>query len=73
MNFLPKPTTLQSKRLLQKLCLRLALAPTRTCKSLHECVLCGLPIRLGQEYKDRGYGARAHVDCFKTVNAQVNA
>lgn len=67
---LPKPTNLQSRLMLQRLCNRLALAPIRTCRSLHSCVLCGRDIMLGQEYRDRGYAARAHEVCFKEVTAR---
>lgn len=62
---LPKPTNLQARNMIQRLCNRLALAPVRTCRTLHGCVLCGKDITLGQEYRDKGYGARAHEACFK--------
>jgi hypothetical protein len=62
-----KPTNLQSKKLLQRLCNRLALAPTRVCRSLHSCVLCGKDITLGEHYRDRGYATRAHDKCFREV------
>lgn len=39
-------------------------APTRTCRTLLECVLCGKDITLGQIYRDRGYGRPAHVECI---------
>ncbi len=41
----------------------------RTCYSLHECALCGSLIRLGERYKDGGYGRRAHDDCVKGLTA----
>jgi hypothetical protein len=53
----------------QKMINRLALAPLRTCRTLHECVLCAQPITLGQQFRDRGYGARAHEGCFKGAAA----
>lgn len=59
-----------SRKRIQDMCRRLALAPVRTCKSLHECVFCAQPIRLGDQYRDRGLGARAHVVCFEAVNEQ---
>ena len=37
--------------------------PVRTCQSLHCCDVCGESITLGQEYRDGGYGRRAHVAC----------
>lgn len=37
--------------------------PTRTCRSLHECGICGLKIVLGDQYFDGGYGRRAHLRC----------
>lgn len=64
---LPKPNNKQSKRMLQNLCNSLALAPTRECKYLHSCVLCGTDITSGEMYKDRGYARRAHLDCFVTM------
>lgn len=39
-------------------------APLRTCQSMHECVLCGQTISLGQKYRDRGLGRRAHERCL---------
>lgn len=36
----------------------------RCCYSLHECQLCGQPIKLGEYYRDGGYGRRAHNDCI---------
>jgi hypothetical protein len=57
---------------LQAMCRRLALAPVRTCKTLHMCVFCAQPIRLGDQYRDRGYGARSHTICFEAVNREVN-
>lgn len=69
---LPKPTNKQSKRMLQNLCNSLALAPTRECKYLHSCVLCGTDITSGEMYKDRGYARRAHLDCFVTMGTLLN-
>ncbi len=69
---LPKPTNLQSKKLLQKMCNRLALALKRTCRTLHTCVFCAQPIRDGDEYRDKGYAARAHELCFQAVNLEYN-
>ena len=37
-------------------------APTRTCYSLHSCILCGEDITCGQVYRDRGPDRRAHYD-----------
>jgi hypothetical protein len=37
--------------------------PVRKCQSLHCCDVCGESITLGQEYRDGGYGRRAHVGC----------
>lgn len=59
-----KFTNVQQKRMLLKLCNRLYLKPMRVCQSLHSCVLCGEDITLGQEYRDGGYGARAHKECI---------
>ena len=52
---------------LQNMVNRLALAPVRTCRSLHSCVFCPDPIRDGQQYRDKGYGCRAHELCFKAT------
>jgi hypothetical protein len=65
MSDLPKFTNKQQRVMIQRLCNRLALAPVRTCRTLHSCVLCGKDITDGQEYRDKGYGARAHEGCFK--------
>jgi hypothetical protein len=62
----------EAKARLQAMCRRLALAPVRVCKSLHQCVFCGHPITVGNSYRDRGYGERAHVICFEAVNREVN-
>ena len=43
--------------------------PKRTCMTLHECRICGQLIRAGQEYRDGGYGRRAHEKC---VSARVD-
>jgi len=32
-----------------------------------ECVLCGLPIRPGDTFRDAGYRHRSHEDCLKTA------
>ena len=56
-----------AKQRLQKMCNRLALAPERTCHSLHHCVFCNQAITLGQTYRDKGLNARAHDFCFKAV------
>lgn len=37
--------------------------PLRTCQSLHHCNLCSKDITYGQEYRDGGYGRRAHAFC----------
>ena len=60
------------KARLQAMCRRLALAPTRTCKTLHMCCFCTQPINYGDQYRDRGHDARAHVICFEAVNREVN-
>jgi hypothetical protein len=52
---------------IQAMCNRLALAPVRTCRSLHHCVFCNQPISLGETYRDKGLNARAHDFCFKAV------
>jgi hypothetical protein len=31
-----------------------------------ECVLCGLPIRPGDTFRDAGYRHRSHESCLKT-------
>jgi len=69
---LPKPKNKQSSLLLKKMCVRLSLAPIRTCRSLHSCVFCGLGIVLGDRYRDRGYAARAHETCFLACNREFN-
>ena len=41
----------------------------RTCRTMHECVLgpalgtCDGTIRCGEQYRDGGYGRRAHLRC----------
>jgi hypothetical protein len=39
--------------------------PLRTCKSLHECCLCDRPITYQDNYRDGGYGKRAHETCVQ--------
>ena len=65
---LPNPTNMQARNVLQKLLNRLRLAKIRTCRSLHSCVLCETDITYGETYRDKGYAARAHDDCFNAVN-----
>jgi ribosomal protein L37AE/L43A len=71
MNTLPRPTNRQSAKLLQRMCNRLALAPTRTLRHIHTglftCTFCGQPIAGGDTYRDKGYAARAHDLCFRAV------
>lgn len=63
-------TSAARQKRIRDMCNRLALAPVRTCKTLHQCVWCAQPITYGEEYLDRGHGARAHVYCFKAVSAE---
>ena len=49
----------------------LALAPKRKCLTLHECALCACEIRIGDIYRDRGHGRRAHEHCFQAVLADI--
>lgn len=60
------------KSRIQAMCRRLALAPLRTCRTIHLCTFCAQPISAGDQYRDRGYGARAHETCFKAVNREYN-
>lgn len=39
------------------------LYPLRECRSRHECLLCGGPIRPGRHYFDGGHGRRVHEEC----------
>ena len=55
-----KLTKAQMERLLN----RLVLKPLRTSQSLHECCLCGTDIRYPEQYRDGGFGSRAHVTCI---------
>lgn len=52
-------------------CNSLVLKPTRVCRSLHACALCGLEITDGQSYKDGGYGRRAHLVCMEATSAEL--
>jgi hypothetical protein len=36
----------------------------RTCHSSHACELCDQSIKIGEEYRDGGYGRRAHETCL---------
>jgi hypothetical protein len=38
--------------------------PMRTCIWMNECRLCGKTISSGQQYRDGGYGRRAHAECI---------
>jgi hypothetical protein len=51
---------------LRKLLNSLALAPLRTCRTLHHCCLCDKPIMFGEQYRDCGYRRRAHQTCFES-------
>lgn len=64
MNTLPKPTNKQSRLMIQRLCNRLSLTPAKTARTFHSCIFCGKDITPGQQYRDKGYAARAHEDCF---------
>jgi len=37
--------------------------PIRTCRTMHDCCVCGGTIRDGEQYHDGGYGRRAHTSC----------
>lgn len=37
--------------------------PLRTCRYFDKCELCGEQINAGQQYRDGGFGRRAHVQC----------
>lgn len=37
--------------------------PLRTCRSMHDCMLCHLIIGNGDRYYDGGFGKRAHERC----------
>ena len=39
--------------------------PLRTCRSLHHCEICCGDIRMGERYRDGGYGRRAHESCYE--------
>jgi hypothetical protein len=56
---------------LRKFLNSLALKPKRTCRTLHCCQLCACEIRLGDEYRDGGYGRRAHEYCFQACNREI--
>ena len=46
--------------------------PLRTCISSHECCFCDQTIRLGDLYRDGGYGRRAHQNCMvKLLDAEL--
>jgi len=40
--------------------------PIRKCYSMHECLICGDTIVLGDVYYDGGFGKRAHEKCVIT-------
>lgn len=58
--------TAEEKRI-RKMINRLALATIRQCRSLHTCCFCNNSILNGDQYRDKGYGARAHETCFQAV------
>lgn len=37
--------------------------PIRRCITMHGCALCGEVITMGDQYRDGGYGRRAHLRC----------
>jgi hypothetical protein len=69
---IPTPTNLQAKRMLQKLINRLGLKPVRVCRSAAgSCVICGKPITQGDEYRDAGVMARAHLFCIGILSKRI--
>ena len=44
--------------------LKLTKYPVRVCRWVHECILCDIKIRTGDQYYDGGYGKRAHIKHF---------
>jgi hypothetical protein len=64
---LPKPTNRDSKRMLQRMCNRLALRPVQVARGTHSCIFCGQPINPGDTYRNAGYAAASHEDCFHAV------
>lgn len=41
--------------------------PLRRCLTMHTCELCDKGIKLGENYRDGGYGRRAHQECVYKV------
>ena len=37
--------------------------PVRTCRTIHQCAICGTDITCGDTYRDGGFGIRAHTHC----------
>ncbi len=64
-------TPRQARTRLMKFINSLYLKPLRQCRTLHCCALCGLEIRVGDEYRDGGYGRRAHEFCFQATAKDI--
>jgi hypothetical protein len=43
--------------------------PLRTCRTLHHCEVCKRDITIGQQYRDGGYGKRAHETCAQDLES----
>ncbi len=55
----------------EKLIASLRDKPLRVCQTMHECCLCRKTIQYGDQYRDGGYGRRAHVECLDDPTANV--
>jgi len=44
--------------------------PVRECRSMHSCAECGKDIKLGDFYRDGGYGRRVHEICFQAAKME---
>jgi hypothetical protein len=52
------------------------LAPLRVHTSqvqMFSCVFCKKPIKAGEQYRNGGYGCRAHEECFQMVSGILAA
>ena len=45
--------------------------PLRTCRTMHDCCICGTEIRRGHSYRDGGYDRRAHEHCAERKDRAV--
>lgn len=68
---LPRPTSLQAKKMLQRAVNRLVLKPTATASVRHSCIFCGREIAPGMVYRNAGVMVQSHEDCLQEISRRL--